>query len=429
MVGYIGYESDYSAINIEKGLTPTAYFAQSGQIDDLLFARNLDVTFACEITFPASFSSDGTLFKLGGSAIGGGVGLWDSGQTLRIIAGDGANPPDLSMTALLDIPTSNFIPGSSGTLVWDYQINPGRVRAWWNGSFLGEAFTSGGGALEGSVWAGTNDAAYVLIRVAAGPSNLSQSAWPGTAQSPLRYYSNQLVDANNTSGGIYELSSVYRELSDDIVKDGLVLHLDAGDIKSYPGSGTTWFDISGNNINGTLINGVGYSADSLGYLTFDGVDDTVNFDYDFRSTWSYECWGFHNAINGFAFLGQGTTSANNGLHIWFISNTALRFGMYSNDTDALSLATSTNVWYHYCFTYNHSTFAKQIYRNGVQLTGTPVQAQSAYTGTGTARIGATYSSGGGYANGRISNAKLYNRVLSAQEIQQNFNALRGRYGI
>ena len=213
------------------------------------------------------------------------------------------------------------------------------------------------------------------------------------------------------------------------ITDGLVLCLDAANTKSYPGTGTTWTDLSGNGNTGTLTNGPTYSSANGGSIVFDGVDDTVNFTYDLRSDWTYECWALHNTVSGFAFLGQGLTTTRSGLHIWFRGGTGsnLRFGMHSNDTDALSLTTSTGVWYHYCFTYNHSTFLKQIYRNGVQLTGTPQQTQTSYIGTGTVRIGATYSSGGAYANGRIASSKLYTRVLTPQEIQQNYNALKSRY--
>ena len=215
-----------------------------------------------------------------------------------------------------------------------------------------------------------------------------------------------------------------------IVTEGLVLCLDAGDALSYPGTGTTWTDLSGNGNNGVLTNGPTYNSANGGSLAFDGIDDTVNFAYDLRSSWTYECWALHNIVSGFAFLGQGTTTAASGLHILFINNgNDIRFGMFANDTDARSLATSTGIWYHYCFTYNHSTFLKQIYRNGVQLTGTPVHTQTSYIGTGAVRIGATYSSGGGYANGKIASPKLYNRILTSSEIQQNFNALRGRFGI
>ena len=61
-----------------------------------------------------------------------------------------------------------------------------------------------------------------------------------------------------------------------IVTDGLVLCLDAADQNSYPGSGNTWYDLSGNGNNGTLVNGVGYNSGNLGSLVFGGVDDYVN---------------------------------------------------------------------------------------------------------------------------------------------------------
>jgi len=215
-----------------------------------------------------------------------------------------------------------------------------------------------------------------------------------------------------------------------VITDGLVLALDAADVSSYPGSGTTWTDLSGNGNNGTLVNGPTYSSSNGGCIDFDGSNDTVHFEYDLRSNWTYECWVNKDSKNNFSFLGQGIPGTRTGLHIVMYNN-LLRFGMYFNDTDVVGLYsnTSTGIWYHYAFTYNHSTFLKEIYRNGVQLTGTPLQTQTSYLGTGTVRIGAQYSSGSPYADGKIASSKLYNRVLTSQEIQQNFNALRGRFGI
>ena len=63
--------------------------------------------------------------------------------------------------------------------------------------------------------------------------------------------------------------------TDNIVTDGLVLHLDAGRPESYTDGETTWRDLSGNNNNGTLVNGVGFSAENGGSLEFDGVNDYV----------------------------------------------------------------------------------------------------------------------------------------------------------
>ena len=216
-----------------------------------------------------------------------------------------------------------------------------------------------------------------------------------------------------------------------IVRDNLVLYFDAANTKSYPGSGTTWTDISGKGNDGTLTNGPTFDSGNKGSIVFDGSNDTVNFQYDLRSNWTYECWVNKDSKDNFAFLGQGSTSTRNGLHI-VMYNDKLRVGMYANDTDANGLYgnTSTGVWYHYAFTYNHSTFLKEIYRNGSKLTGTPMQTQTSYTGTGTVRIGGIYSSGGGkYGNGKMASSKLYNRVLTESEIKQNYNALKGRFGL
>ena len=104
--------------------------------------------------------------------------------------------------------------------------------------------------------------------------------------------------------------------------------------------------------------------------------------------------------------------------------------MFSNDTDVNSLTSSTNTWYHYVFTYNHSSpYTKNIYRNGVKQIGSEIQGQSQYTGTGTLRIGATYSSGGAYSNGRLAVARIYNRILADTEILQNYNSNKSRFGL
>jgi len=183
------------------------------------------------------------------------------------------------------------------------------------------------------------------------------------------------------------------------------------------------------NINTLTASGLVYNSDRS--FSFNGSSSSVNSStINLQQDWTYECWANHSVVNGFAFLGQGTAGDSGAaLHIWHNSSTNIRFGMWANDTD-YSIVTSPNTWYHYVFTYKStSPFTKQLYRNGVLVSDTPLQAPALYTGTGTVRIGATYSSGGNYANGKINSAKIYNRVLSAAEVQQNFNACRSRYGI
>jgi hypothetical protein len=179
-----------------------------------------------------------------------------------------------------------------------------------------------------------------------------------------------------------------------------------------------------------LYNGVSFDTSDVGSYDLDGTNDSINFSYDLRRDWSFECWVKHDVVSGFSFLGQGPTSANQGLHIWFTGNSTIRFGMYSNDRD-FTLSTSTNTWYHYVFTYSHSSpYTKKMYRNGVEVTnGYNVGGPNQYAGTGTVRIGATYSSGGAYANGKFAKTKLYNKVLTSSEVLQNYNATKGRFGL
>jgi hypothetical protein len=224
----------------------------------------------------------------------------------------------------------------------------------------------------------------------------------------------------------------------DIVENGLVLCLDAANRKSYPSpfTGTTWTDLSGNGntgtLNGTINGGVGYSGLNGGSLTFDGTDDYVNCGtINLQQNFSLEIWAYHTSVdNSAAYFGQGPSSiSNQGLHIWYSPpafGQRLNFNMWSNDLQISSFPLRVNGWSCFVFTYNHSTYVKQIYVDGVF---TSTHTGQAYAGSGQFNVGRTFSAGPTYMNGRISIAKVYNRVLTATEIQQNFNATRSRYSI
>jgi hypothetical protein len=215
----------------------------------------------------------------------------------------------------------------------------------------------------------------------------------------------------------------------NIVTSGLTTILDAGFIPSYPRTGSTWYDLSGNVNDGTLLNNPTFTTSNNGYFTFNGTNQVATLtSLNLQQNFTLSGWFNPNVLNGFAMFGQGITSANQGLHVWYISNTVIRFGMYANDTD-FTVSTSTGNWYNIVCTYsNSSPYTKQLYINGVAQTGNVISA-AAYVGTGTFRLGATYSSAGNYGNGSYSGMKTYNRILSQTEITQNYNALKGRYGL
>jgi hypothetical protein len=222
--------------------------------------------------------------------------------------------------------------------------------------------------------------------------------------------------------------------SPSIVLPGLVLCLDAANPKSYPGSGTTWTDLSGRGNNGTLVNGVGYSGSNLGSLSFDGVNDYV----ECGNTSSLSAiggttnitvsgWAFYTAYGG---GGQpySVITVKGNPWTWLLENPSntFRFRITAGGSDVNVADTSThllNTWYNVVGTYDGSNM--RVYVNGV-LKNTKAQTGTLATNSVTAKIG-TFQGTNYNLTGRISNVSIYNRTLTAQEIQQNFNALKGRY--
>ena len=215
----------------------------------------------------------------------------------------------------------------------------------------------------------------------------------------------------------------------NIVTSGLTLIIDSGYLPSYPTTATTWYDLSGNVNDGTLVNNPTFSSSNNGYFTFNGTTQAATLtSLNLQQNFTLDGWFNPSVLNGFVMFGQGTTSANQGLHIWYTTNTNIRFGMYANDTD-FTVSTSTGNWYNIVCTYNNSSpYTKQLYLNGVEQTGSIVGA-AAYAGSGTFRLGATYSSSGQYGNGSYAGMKMYNRILSATEVLQNYNATKTRFGL
>jgi hypothetical protein len=228
------------------------------------------------------------------------------------------------------------------------------------------------------------------------------------------------------------------------VTDGLVLALDAANPKSYPGSGTTWTDLSGNGNNGTLVNGVGYSGDNLGSLSFDGVNDYVNFtdkpEFTFTDA-KFSLEVFFRYVNKTdrdnIIIGKrdyGLTQREYNFYMYEPSSTpTLRFIISSNLTANWTTVESStiqkNTWYHAVATSDAGV--GRIYLNGVLNATNNSMHSSTTNGTSPLTIGNAFSSGSAlqYFNGSIPLARIYNRALTAQEIQQNFNATRSRFSI
>jgi hypothetical protein len=215
------------------------------------------------------------------------------------------------------------------------------------------------------------------------------------------------------------------------ITDGLVLALDAANTKSYPGSGTTWTDLSGNNNTGTLTNGPTYSSANGGSIVFDGADDYVEiagnssntpsemtlfcFFYP-KNTRPEEIIATQNSGNGYRFMTRT-----------YVGNTGTNWGFAPSSATEYSSSTvlSNNVWYSLAITYTSSSLLG--YLNGALnwSRSSPI----ALVHGGNIRLGDGIGGAQVHLQANLSSFMMYNRALSASEISQNFNALRGRYGI
>jgi hypothetical protein len=216
--------------------------------------------------------------------------------------------------------------------------------------------------------------------------------------------------------------------SPSIITQNLVLCLDAANSKSYPGSGTTWTDLSGNGNTGTLFNTPTYNTSNNGYIYFDGTDE-------YATVPSNSGWAFsgNGTIEQWVYV-VGNSGGND--RFWCVNNNTSSLDAYLNGAtynvyfhgNAVGTTTTIpqNAWVHFVVTYTSGTI--KVYFNTIEqgLTGTTTGYN--ITNNGTLYIG-RYITAPYELNGRIASMKIYNRALTAAEIQQNFNALRSRFSI
>ena len=207
--------------------------------------------------------------------------------------------------------------------------------------------------------------------------------------------------------------------SPSIVTNGLVLCLDAANRKSYPGSGTTWTDLSGNGRNGTLFNTPTFSSANGGFLGFDGSNQRVISSLPILTSHTTSIWfrTFNTAGSEKQIL-----DTNDIFGMSIVSN---KFHSYTGVSNFSNQTVANNVWYNWVVTCTNSpSNSLKFTINGV-VDG---NFSSYYQITGPT-ISIAYSIG---VNGRFLTADIgafsvYNRALTAAEIAQNFNALKSRY--
>jgi hypothetical protein len=220
---------------------------------------------------------------------------------------------------------------------------------------------------------------------------------------------------------------------ENIVTDGLVSIFDAGFVSSYPTTGTTWYDISGNNTTGSLINGPTFNSANSGSIYFDGVDDVATTSMTVEAPansnlQSIGVWLNENSTNN-SFTGTNADQ-NGACHLiinWQHPN-QIRFAQTwygGHPTESTDYATVTSLGWNYMVVVKKAVKTYDVYFNGSKVISDVTK--EAYI--------STQFKFGNWWNGRmipmkgIAVVQSYNRALSAAEVTQNYNAQKGRFGL
>lgn len=216
--------------------------------------------------------------------------------------------------------------------------------------------------------------------------------------------------------------------SPKIVTDGLVFAVDAANKKSYPGSGTTWGDLSGNGNNGTLVNGPTFDSGNHGSIQFDGSNDCVTTTYTIpaQSTTSVFTWSMWiylptgNQTNDVIFGNRYGPATNQ-----FIKVTPTNFEYYNGGAEHIAYSVPTEQWVNLCVVKNQTNH--YYYSNSSQV-GTRTTTKSIVANP--VFIGAdAYGSIQEACNVKFAIAMIYEKALTAREVTQNYNALKSRFGL
>lgn len=236
----------------------------------------------------------------------------------------------------------------------------------------------------------------------------------------------------------------------EIVNSGIVLHLDAANSRSYPGTGNTWFDISGRGNHFNLVNTPTFNTNAI---SFDGVNEyavsansinltdtnAVTFFYFIKiNNYGTSVKIIHEFSNNFndytdsfvASYSDNSVEQNFEVFASLKGNTGYNIGVYNKSL------LNDGAFHCHCVIHDMSAVTKEnlIYSDGA-IKNEIENPRVGYAANNTGNFGnrqlflMSRAGTGFFAQADISTLIMYNRALSATEIQQNFNALRGRYGI
>ena len=213
---------------------------------------------------------------------------------------------------------------------------------------------------------------------------------------------------------------------------GMVLYLDAGVSDSYPGTGTTWYDLSGLDNNGTL-SGATFSSDSGGTMVFNGTNNYVGFNSVDQipignEPYTISVWFNSDEMpSNRGFIGWGAFGSANQVNAWRLRDTGVsgfRHYWWGNDLD-YTTPMSSGTWYNAIAAYQNGS--RKLYLNNVQVAEDFPTGHNVPYATNL-RIGVTAESLGEWFDGKIAQVVIYKRQATPGEIELIWNSGKNRFG-
>lgn len=224
-----------------------------------------------------------------------------------------------------------------------------------------------------------------------------------------------------------------------VVTNGLLLCFDAANIKSYPGSGTSWFDLSGKGNTGTLTNGPTFES-SNGAIVLDGTDDFVTTSLSSYTPYCVDIWFYNDDNIGTSvmqgnyqiLLGLGSYAAGITLGAWTGAATNETFCFFGLSGNGMTYIRDTAAVGTHNFVANWNGSTYDIWLDGSKRTTYPDSGAGHCTlhARNSCIIGKEGSGSNSYEfDGKIYRFSIYDSQLTDNQISSNFNAMRSRYGI
>ena len=215
---------------------------------------------------------------------------------------------------------------------------------------------------------------------------------------------------------------------ESIVTDGLVFYVDAADRSSFsPGSGT-WRDLTGNGNDGTLVNGPTFDSGNGGSIMFDGSNDyaTTTYTMPAQSTTSSFTWFI------WIYLPSGNSSTDvifgnryGPANLQFIKITPTNFEYYGGGAEHISYTVPTDQWINLCAVKNQTNhyYYSNASQVGNRTANNSIVANPVFMGADA------YGNVLEPCNVKFAMAMIYEKALPPTEVTQNYNALKGRFGL